>query len=311
MYFTHHPVSSQNYLLITTYFPHFSDPNSVFNMTKSILKQPSTAQGFPRVSPQEARQRETALFHADLIQQQKDIESQILFATESLLDFPPSPDSNPAHPSQKDIAVARTLLRLFQPSDLDALIEERNIDKRCGYIFCPKPNRKQETNARRRILQSKGEGKKTLKFVDRHLLERWCSDGCGKRALFVIVQLSEDPAWLRMAGHDGDIIFLEDEGDVANTDDDAILAQLQKLEIASPVDAMADALNQLAIERGDGQAHSKKVALLGVNVHENAVLQDRNLVDLKSSAEPQDSIEGYVSRFSSDNVNGLDRNKGI
>ena len=269
-------------------------------MTKSILKQPSTAQGFPRLSPQEARQRETALFHADLIQQQKDVESQILFATETLLDFPPLSDSNSAHPSPKDAAAAKTLLRLFQPSDLDALIEERNIDNKCGYIFCPKPSRKQDTNARCRILQSKGEGKKTLKFVDRHLLERWCSDECGKRALFIRVQLSEDPAWLRAAGRDGDITFLEEDGDAATTADDALTAQIQKLEITSPLDAMADALNQLAIERGDVQAHSKRSALIDVDVHENSVLQDPKLVDLKESADPRDSIEGYVSRFSNE-----------
>ena len=274
-------------------------------MTKSILKQPLTAQGFPQLSPEEARHRETALFHADLIQQQKDVESQILFATESLLDFPPSTDCNPAHPSQKDTAVAKILLRLFQPSDFDALIEERNIDKKCGYIFCPKPNRKQDTNARCRILQSEGEGKKTLKFVDRHLLERWCSDECGKRALFVRVQLSEDPAWLRMAGRDGDITFLEDEGNVANAVDHALTTQLHRLETTPPVDDMADALNQLAIERGDRQAHRQKSALVDVNIRENTVPQDRKLVDFKNSTERQDSIEGYVSRFSSDKSNGL------
>lgn len=273
-------------------------------MTKSILKQPSTAQGFPRSSPQEARHRETALFHADLIQQQKDVESQILFGTESLLDFPPSADCNPAHPSQKDTAVAKTLLRLFQPSDFDALIEERNIDKKCGYIFCPKPNRKQDTHARRRILQSKGEGKTTLKFVDRHLLERWCSNECGQRALFIRVQLSEDPAWLRMADRDGDITFLEDEGKVANAVDDTLTTKLQNLEITSPVDDMADALSQLAIERGDRQAHSQKSALVDVNIYENTMPQDRKSVDFKNSTERQDSIEGYVSKFSSNNRTG-------
>lgn len=274
-------------------------------MTKSILKQPSTAQGFPRLSPQEARHRETALFHADLIQQQKDVESQILFATETLLDFPPSSDCNPAHPSQEDTAAAKPLLRLFQPSDFDALIEERNIDNKCGYIFCSKPNRQQDTDARLRILQIKGEGKRSLKFVDRHLLEQWCSDECGRRALFVRFQLSEDPAWLRMAGRVGDVTFLPDEGNVANAVDDALTTQLQQLETTTPADDMADALSQLAIERGDRQPHSQKSALVDVNIHENAVSQDRKLVDFNNSTEQQDSIEGYVSRFSIDKSKGL------
>ena len=275
-------------------------------MTKSVLKRPSTAQGVSQLSPKQARHRETALFHADLIQQQKDVESQILFATETLLDFPPSSDSNPAHPSQKDTSVAKTLLRSFQPSDLDALIQERNIDNKCGYIFCPKPNRKQDTTARCRILQSKGEGKTTLKFVDRHILERWCSDECGKRALFIRVQLSEEPAWTRAASRDGDITFLEDDGNVIHIVNDALTAQLQTLDIASPVDDMIGALNQLAIERGDGNAHRNRSVLVDVNVHENSVLQDPPIsVDNPESAEPRDSIEGYISKFASDKTIGL------
>lgn len=277
-----------------------NDLNPFLNMTKSILKQTSTTQGVPRLSFQEARHKETALFHADLIQQQRDVESQILSATETLLDFPPSPESNPAHPAEEDTSVAKTLLRSFQPSDLDALIEERNIDKKCGYIFCPKPNRKQDTNARCRILRSKGEGKKTLKFVDPRLLERWCSDECGKRALFVRVQLSEDPAWTRPVGPGGDIAFLENEDNSANSIDGALAAQLQNLNVASEVDGIADALDQLAIERGDGHAHGKRSVLVDVNVHENTALRDPMLVDHREAAELRDSIEGYISRFPND-----------
>lgn len=275
-------------------------------MTKSILKQPSGVQ--PHLTSQGARHRETALFHANLIQQQKDVELQILFATETLIDFPPSPDSDPAHPSQENIATAKTLLQSFQPSDFDALIEERNIDNKCGYVLCPKPNQKQDTNARCRILQVKGEGKKTLKFVDRRELERWCSDECGKRALFVRVQLSEDPAWTRPVGRDGDLRFLEDEGTSANNVDDALTAQLQNLDITLPVDGMTDALSQLAFERGDRDTHSKRKVKFDVNVCENTVLQDPMA---PQPAEPQDSVDGYIPRFSNDKTIGRTRTKGM
>jgi hypothetical protein len=270
-------------------------------MRKSILKKqlPPQTQN-PSSSPQHLQ---AALFHADLIQQRKDIESQILLATENLLDFPSSSssshDSNPAHPAaQEDIRVAKNLLQCFQPSDLDALIEERNIEKKCGYIFCARPNRRQDTNARCRILQTRGEGRKSLRFVDRRVLERWCSDECGKRALFVRVQLNEEPAWTRAAGSAGDITFLEEEGGSTSTVDGALAEGLQKLNVGSEVDSMTTALDQLAIERGDDHARGKQSVLVEVNVHENTELRDPISIDHdRQSDQPGDSIEGYITRF--------------
>ena len=194
--------------------------------------------------------------------------------------------------------MAKALLKPFQPADLDALVQERNIDKKCGYIFCSNPHRKQDTNARCRILQSKGEGKKTLKFVDRHLLERWCSDECGKRAMFIRVQLSDEPAWTRADDAGGDIMFLEDEFSSANNVNDALAQRLQRLNVADEVEDMEAALKQLAIERGSGHADSKGSVLVDVNIFENRVLQDPMSVEHeKDFTELHDSIEGYMPRF--------------
>lgn len=253
-------------------------------MFHSILKQSSTIRGPPRTT---AQQRETARFHADLIQQRRDVESQILFATETLLDFPPSPDSNSAQPAQEDINIAKTFLKCFQPSDYDALIEERNIDKKCGYIFCPNANRKQDTDARCRILQSKDEGKKTLKFVDRHLLERWCSDECAKRALFVRVQLSDEPAWTRAGDFGEDIAILDDADSPAKGLDSALAEKMQKLSATSKADDMAAALDQLAIERGNGQAHNERSVLVDVHVYENTGLH---------ATEPEKEVAKHSDR---------------
>lgn len=267
-------------------------------MPKSILKQSSTSRDLQLSSSREAHNREIALFHANLIQEQKDIESFILSATETLLDFPPSQESNPAHPAPVDTATAKVLLVSFQVSDFDALIEERNIGNKCGYILCPKPNRQEDTKAHYRILQSKGEGKKDLMFVDRRVLERWCSDDCGKRAMFIRVQLSEEPAWVRTSGTGGDIMFLEDEDDSGNGVIGALVKQLQVLDVGSDVDGRAAALDQLAIERGDEHGHSNRSVIVDVNIHEKTVLQDPILVqENKESGELQDSIEGYISRF--------------
>ncbi|KAK0897479.1 hypothetical protein LTR91_020869 [Friedmanniomyces endolithicus] len=99
---------------------------------KSILKnQPKPTA--PTTTP-EALQAEKdrhnyalALQHAHRIQDQKDWDLRILHAIEVLLDYP---SSTPVTAQEASNSVS--LVRLFQPSDLDALIEERVIDGKCG-----------------------------------------------------------------------------------------------------------------------------------------------------------------------------------
>ena len=103
---------------------------------------------------------------------------------------------------------------------------------------------------------------------------------------------------MRAVGSGEDIRFLEDEDTSTKGVNGVLAEQLQMLNVASEVDGMAAALDQLAIERGDGQAHSKRSVLVEVNVHENSELQDLMLVEPKKpSDEMGDSIEGYLSRY--------------
>src|SRR6266536_5179040 len=69
--------------------------------------------------------REKALFHARLIQQQKDMELQILMSIEALLDYPKASSADPTNPSDSDTAFFKDSLRHFRTSDYDDLIEER------------------------------------------------------------------------------------------------------------------------------------------------------------------------------------------
>lgn len=241
-------------------------------MVKSILKNVPNPNNStqPALSPED-RNRETALYHANLLQQRKDVQTLIFEFTETLLDFPSSPASDPAQPSERDVVDVKNLLKSFQPSDYDSLIKERNIDKKCGYVLCPRANRLQDTDAKYRIFHGKNNGIQSLRFVEREELERWCSDDCGKRALFVRVQLSDEPAWSRAAGSGGDFTLL-DEGDQhqQRLDADGELAQkLQNLDVGYGEERLIAGLKDLAIERGDGNTSERRSRLIDVDIHEN------------------------------------------
>ena len=222
----------------------------------------------PAARSQEDRNRETALYHANLIQQRKDIEAQILASTETLLDVPTSPSADPARPSPQDAALIKNSLRPFQPSDYDALIEERNINKTCGYVLCPRPNRQENTDARYRILFGKGKGADAMRVVEKSFLEKWCSDDCGRMALYVKVQLNEEPAWTRSAAAVGNIMLLDDKP----TSEVQMLEGMKNLDIAIKEEDVVAQMKALAIERGDGNAPSRSFGLAEVGVKENVNL---------------------------------------
>ena len=220
-------------------------------MTRSILKKalPSSSS----VS-QEDHNRNLALYHANALQERKDAEAWVLASTEALVDFPRSPSSDPAHPSLQDVLAAKDLLKPFQPSDYDALVTERNIDKKCGYIFCPRPNRLQSTNARYRILQDRSKGRPIPHVVPKESLECWCSDSCGKRALFVKVQLSEEPIWTRTTdSHTGNntLNFWEGENLSADQSGDRLAPNMLALRLEDSNDNITTQLKGLVIGKGE------------------------------------------------------------
>ena len=272
-------------------------------MPRSILKNGSTPNTSIIPAPsREDRNRQTALYHAQLLQQRKDTENLILASTELLLDLPSSADADPARPRAEDTALAKKSLRLFRPPDYDSLIEERNINKKCGYVFCPKQNRQEDTKAKYRILPSKGKGLDTLNIVERHALERWCSDACGKRALYIKVQLNEDPAWTRVESSRGDTLLLEDGQKGQETQEDLTsIEKVKSLDMSLEKDELITNLKALAIERGDEKARSAKLGLLEIDVRENSNLDGRASSPGSSTKNEFDSgygsIEGYTPNF--------------
>lgn len=268
-------------------------------MSQSILKNGLSSK--PARS-REDRNKETALYHAQILQQRKDVEALILASTETLLELPSSSTADPARPCLQDITLVKNSLRLFQPSDYDLLIEERNINRQCGYLLCPKPNRQENTNAKYRILP--GKKKDHIKFVARHTLERWCSDDCGKRALYVKVQLDEEPAWSRVGPSGGDILLLEDKRNdqKRHGDQSTLIEELRALDMSLEEDEVITRMKTLAIERGDEKAPNRSIGLGEIDVRERRDLNSKTFAPgppttVSSPGGGSGSIEGYTPKF--------------
>ena len=236
-------------------------------VSKSILKNVHSNAAPASARSQESRNHDIALHHANLIQAQKNAESLILASTEALLDLPSSlVTADPAHPSPQDATLVKNSLRPFQTSAYDALIEERNINKTCGYVLCPRPNRLQSTNAKYRIIYNRGKGSDALRVVEKTYLEKWCSDECGRRALYIKVQLNEEPAWMRDTTFGvGDLVLLDD----GNTmEEQQLLQGMRDLGVEDREEDVIANMKALAIERGDGNALSRSFGLADVAVKE-------------------------------------------
>ena len=218
---------------------------------KSILKKsPGPAPG-PSINN---NARQLAIHHANIFQTRKDLEATILESLEILSEYPTSTSSSAANPTSEDVAGFKKHVRLFQPSDYDDLVEERNVNDLCGYTLCPKPKP-----------SSKG-GKWTIRkgqIVDRHELEKWCSDDCKKRALYVKVQLSETAAWERIGMPHISIDLLgEDKSEVDRT-----AQKLSELQLEDQRRAAKDAA-ALAAERGEEEGDTSKMEKLKITLKE-------------------------------------------
>lgn len=260
--------------------------------------------GRPRATPQHLG---VALQHAHQIQTQKDAENMILDRIIDLLSLPSSPSADPAAPSAADSHAFKSALLIFRTGDYDSLIMERNNEGLCGYGLCPRGYRNER--GRNQTFQfrwgAKGSGPggrgRNMDIVPREKVEKWCSDECAERALFLRVQLTEQPVWERRAseGRVTSIELLEEarakrpkrrtEG---STSAAAVAADLNKLNIQDPERAQ-----ELAMERGD-----TSLPFRGGRV--NVQIKEKEQSSTSSASAPQwrpedakgGSIEGYVPK---------------
>ncbi|CZR64758.1 uncharacterized protein PAC_14657 [Phialocephala subalpina] len=269
---------------------------------KSILKKSSyPATSATSSKTKEERDREVALYHANLIQQRKEIELEILLSTETLIDYPlAGPPYDASNPSPADAKTFKELLRPFLPSNYDELIVERNINDRCGYTLCPNPRQKDGGGGRYRILGMNGKAK-DFKVVEREELEKWCSPECARRTLYVRVQLSETAAWEREAGESAVNIDLLDEPKATEA---SITEDLQKLDLQTESTTSKKDAADLALERGD-KAQAARNAIFDVKIQEKDIskpaqapsLEDKDISDRLDTLHL--TLEGHTSSFGS------------
>ncbi|TVY89958.1 putative RNA polymerase II subunit B1 CTD phosphatase [Lachnellula willkommii] len=268
-------------------------------MPKSILKKTS----YPATTTsKEDRDRELALYHAELIQQRKDIELEILLSTETLVDYPlATAPYDASNPSPADAKAFKYLLRPFQPSDYDALIVERNINERCGYTLCANPPRKESGGGRWRMVGKHGKGK-DFRVVDKKELEKWCSEACAIRALYVRVQLSETAAWER--GERGENTVKIELRDEPKSDSDTVVEGLEKLELAGGDNIKKQDTTHLALERGD-RGPAARIGSVDVKILEKEIqrapeapsLEDQDLTERLDTMHL--ALEGHTTSFGS------------
>ncbi|KAJ4264993.1 hypothetical protein NW762_005236 [Fusarium torreyae] len=214
---------------------------------KGILKKPKS------IKERDVDPREIAIEHAKIIQHRKDLEAEILDSLILLSEYPLVRESphNASNPAPSDIADFKAHVRLFQPSDYDDLIIERNVNELCGYSLCARPRRHTGPGGEWKIA-SNGN------IVKREDLEKWCSKHCARRALYVKVQLNETAAWERAGIPDIEIDLL-DEDRSKETEVDRAARELGKLKLEEQRQAARDTA-ALALERGDpSQDKDKKM----------------------------------------------------
>ncbi|KAK1812723.1 hypothetical protein LTR12_012885 [Friedmanniomyces endolithicus] len=239
---------------------------------KSILKnQPKPTA--PTTTP-EALQAEKdrhnyalALQHAHRIQDQKDWDLRILHAIEVLLDYP---SSTPATAQEANNFVS--LVRLFQPSDMDALVEERVIDGKCGYALC--------ANKPRCVTMGR---------------EAEWRVGCAMKSMGVRAQLSVVPAWEREAGCHPVIVLHEDDSAIVAGRRSAV--PKNSAMTTDPPTVAAKSKNadddDLALERGEKATSFRPRQVMTDRIVEKTVPTYKPLSRVSGAVVSSTAIEGY------------------
>lgn len=195
------------------------------------------------------RFRETAIRQARILEHQKRIRDQVTDLIIECYDLPSQPSASPSDPVPADLKIFGTALSLFQPSDFDELVSERNIDNRCGYALCSNPNQKAPGGGNK-VWNRKGG--KDFRLVDKAEFERWCSRACRNRGEFVKGQLSTEPAWVRDVTETR-VRLLDDLQHEKN-----LAAELRKMSVEdSAKDEIVSGLKGLSLERGDAGKASR------------------------------------------------------
>jgi len=265
---------------------------------KGILKKPAASRSAPP-SELEGDAREIALKHAAIIQDRKDFEAAITESIIRLTELPilRDPPYSSSNPAPSDTAEFKSLVRIFQPTDYDDLIEERNTCGLCGYSLCGNPRKTFAGNGTWKLLNV---GRKDFSIVQKKEIEKWCSQDCARRALYIKVQLNETAAWERAGIPDIEIDLLEEQP-AEITPESQLARELGKLKLQEER-KVAQESAALALERGD-TGEAPKRSLVDIDIVENRAPMPPVAPTLESTKASEDAthlmLEGYQSKFSS------------
>lgn len=263
---------------------------------KSILKklEPTPEEVANRLTS-ESHAREVAIQHAQIIQERRDLQNQIndSIIVLSKLPLDRSPSYSAANPSLTDVSMFRSQVRLFQPSDYDDLIEERNANGLCGYTLCPRPRIKVKQAGEWKLVNY---GHDDFNIVPKKEIERWCSQHCARRAMYIKVQLNETAAWER-AGISSIEIDLYEEPQTEKKDDPAsrLVAGLSGMTLDARRKAAKDA-RDLAVERGDVGASQPKRPV-NISVREKEITKAAEGPSLGTEQDSHLVLDGYKTKF--------------
>ena len=240
------------------------------------------------------RNRELAVQHALLIQKQKDMARTILSSIELLMEYPPARSSDPLRPKLEDVNQVERLLKPFQPSDFDDLVQERNINGFCGYVFCPREYKKEKVESKYRILYPTAGS--SLSVVETKNLPKWCSDDCHLSSYWIRLQLDDTPAWERSATKNFKL-ELYDPG--KHELHDPSTHEKGPSPSSGNVSSTVDDLQKLAIERGERGKDELRATAFNVKIHERKISDSQGSKSAKipeitvDDGDSQD-IEGHV-----------------
>ena len=245
---------------------------------KSILKQPAPKPDQAEAkSARDQKNYNLALQHAYKIQSQKDWQTRILNAIQILIDYPtPTPDRTENEDSSKFLL----LIQPFQPSDLDALIEERVVDEKCGWVLC--------SESPRLLTLGKDAEWKVGKFKS-----SFCSNACAKKMAFVKTQVSEVPVWERDPGVIVPIVLPDGVGEAGAGKQDDTSAR------SAADDGMANGIRELALERGEKTTSFRPKQVMMDQIVEKAHVQHKPLSGVQGAEVSSTAIEGYEPRSKS------------
>lgn len=149
-----------------------------------------------------------------------------------------------------------------------------------------------------------------FKVLTKAEVEKWCSEECARRALYVRVQLSEAPAWERV-GVQSDI-ELRGEPEMPKSALAEIAEELRRLDLGDEQEVEVENASErrnaadLALERGEGGA-TKVKGLVDVRIMEKDItrMQTAPSINDVSALDGQLenlhlSLEGHVSQFNRD-----------